>query len=647
MDGRGPAPLVRWIDPRSQAGQAIAIVALIMLVLLGMVGLALDAGVAMFRNQDAEHAAAAGALSGVIFMPNAFAPGSGTSPGLDAVDRAVAETGRNGFTTTTLAPSGKAYIATNPSSGITVTVAPTTTREQLQVTVTTAVPTSFMRLFGISSMTVSRTAVAGYLAPIALGQPGTQIGSTVSQLGGTGFYFLRSEGWSTDRHQGDAYTPNPGSSTDVHAISAIAGDESGSAPTAPVPARGGYNFQVYLPSGGQVQVYNAAFAPDSNPAVTGNPGHNNCENVEPLWSTCNPNGSNYFLHEDDPDFSWTATPLNQQFAAMRYTVFQVSNLFQRASDVPVSQVTVYPIDATSWKTNTFLDINKLDKSGKFTRFTQSACVGSGTNLGIYHAWIDVLAPGACAAGAEPSLLAVNQACTLCSSGSLPAGTYRLRVDLLSYDGSLPPGGSRAHKAVAVQVSGPSGCAGCVLGAWNDMAFYTPVSGTNFTLPIFQLPPSYAGETIDVDIYDPGDINANGGSAYMSILDAATGVSAQNVTLTDLGSSRQDPPGVVPTCSFSGGQASNPPCQVPPSGGLCTSPGSGCFVSNAGGNDHFNGQWVRVEIPVEGNYDKLLSGTPPSAWYWKLQYLTTASVQATDTVTLTVNLRGAPAHLLSS
>jgi hypothetical protein len=38
---------------------------------------------------------------------------------------------------------------------------------------------------------------------------------------------------------------------------------------------------------------------------------------------------------------------------------------------------------------------------------------------------------------------------------------------------------------------------------------------------------------------------------------------------------------------------------------------------------------------------------PGTWYWQLRYNTTASVQAVDTITVTVTLRGAPAHLLSS
>jgi len=52
----------------------------------------------------------------------------------------------------------------------------------------------------------------------------------VSSLGGANQFFMRTEGWATDRSQGDAFTPNPsgsglGASSDVHQISAVNGAE--------------------------------------------------------------------------------------------------------------------------------------------------------------------------------------------------------------------------------------------------------------------------------------------------------------------------------------------------------------------------------------------------------------------------------------
>src|SRR5439155_25755763 len=134
----------------------------------------------------------------------------------DATDRAVAVARRNGFDVNDTADSVK--VVTAAVSGQT---------NELQVTVSRAVPTLFARIFGVTSFTVSQTAVASYLPPISLGQSGGQIGSAVSQLGtGSAFYFMREFGYSANRHEGDAFSPNPSDlgtlsppSTDVHQFS--------------------------------------------------------------------------------------------------------------------------------------------------------------------------------------------------------------------------------------------------------------------------------------------------------------------------------------------------------------------------------------------------------------------------------------------
>jgi hypothetical protein len=595
-----------------------------MMVLLTGIGLAIDASQSYYYSASAERAAAAGALSGVIFMPNQWKPWQAITPGLDATDRAQLEAVRNGHGIVT---GNVAADQVFDSSGA---LKP----QQLKVTVTITVPLLFMRMFGIANPTIARFAIAEYLSPITLGQPGGASGSTVAQLGtGTDqYYFMREEGWSTDRQQGDAFTPDPSyeyggtlnpPSQDIHQIS------GGNDVTDPnLPARGGYNYLVSLPAGGSIQVYNAAFAPDGN----GGKPHNYCDNnLLSLFACpgrgiagCSPSGANacaYYYHEEDSvNFSDRTT-----FAAMEYTLFQVNNNFIHSTDTEKAQMKVLPIDATNWQSFS----NQYTNRNTGATITQTYNPDwTPSNMQIYHSWIDVTNY----AGVNDGGL-VKRSLTY-SATQLPAGTYRLRVDALNYDGTMPPGNQQAHKGYAVRALDASGnlCTGaCSVGAWADMAYYTPISTTSsnaFKIPIFQLPAAYASRVISVDVYDPGDI-AGGGNVDINILDPSlnivTATSAVKVNVYDLGVDRASNPA----------SASN----------LVATSNTATFRATTNGNALYNGHWVELQVPIPATYAP--TGTNQANYTFYLQYATSNTVTATDTVTLAVGLAGAPAHLLVS
>src|SRR3982074_1685118 len=158
--GAAVKTLMRLHHPKGQLGQAIVLIAFMIIVLFGAVGLAIDGGIAYYYNAGAERAAASAALAGVIFMPKQFLSIDSIPAGAgnDATDRAIVAAKRNGFTVGV--------------SGITVTVSRYTDPvsgkiqdESLQVQVTRQVPTFFMQVFGINSITVSRTAGAALPVP--------------------------------------------------------------------------------------------------------------------------------------------------------------------------------------------------------------------------------------------------------------------------------------------------------------------------------------------------------------------------------------------------------------------------------------------------------------------------------------------------
>jgi hypothetical protein len=68
------------------------------------------------------------------------------------------------------------------------------------------------------------------------------------------------------------------------------------------------------------------------------------------------------------------------------------------------------------------------------------------------------------------------------------------------------------------------------------------------------------------------------------------------------------------------------------------------VVTSGSNYYADNKWYEFDIPIPADYSP---GTNPANWWWNLQYRTSGSVTATDTITVTVGLKGNPARLLQS
>ena len=604
---------------RSKAGQAIVLLALTGTLMIGGVGAAVDLAVGYLYSIAAERAAAAAALSGVVFMPNQFDGTKAVPTGSrnDASDRAVDEARRNGYDTSDTLNGVVVIPAAVPGHP-----------NQLRVTVAKQAPIFFMQIFGFRPYVVARTAVAAYLPPISLGQPGSQIGSSLGELGKTRFYFSRTEGWATGRSQGDAYTPTPAGSTDVHQLSYTNGTEL---KDTSVADRGGYDYRVIIPtggSGGVVQVYNAAFSPDGTGGSA-----NTCDNnnQNPASRTCSVGGNNWF-HEDDQGPFGFGTDTN--YSAMRYTLYRVNNNFIRSNDELLSQLTVYPIDARQWSAaSKQYTIMGGPKEG--TTVDQQYAASLPSNMLIYHNWVDVTSYTGQNDGGLVNLRTTPALANYLSGGALLPGSYRLRVDTMDHNGaSFTDPNAGAHKGYAVRtVNGDlnkTTCATCEVAGWNEICFFTPFDagpGGNFSMSLFQLTPDYAGLTVAIDIYDVGDISSSSGKVVINILDpsGALASSAQGVNIYDLGVQRSNlltgQYAVIASAQNGNTKAS--------------------FVATDTSNGTTrNGHWVHVELPVPSNYNP-----PPGQYWWSMQYVTGAGTVAVDTVTVAVGLKGGPVHLL--
>jgi len=614
----------------------MVIFALIAVVLLAIVGLAIDAGVSYFSSDAVQRAANAGALAGVAYLPGEFP---------EASNAAVVESARNGFPDKgTFTPLTGATSCTGSPSPCVLVSQPAD--NQLTVTVSVSVPSTFLELIGFGAHTVVRSATAEYLPPISLGQPGAQQGSDIADLGtGDNYYFERDEGWGVPRSEGDAFDPSPneGSTTlcsgpcsattspDIHLISPAKGSVN-ELNNINYNYMGGPSYLIDVPQGKSVdlQIFDPSFAPDS----------------------CGDSATTYCYHEGDTTFDSTK---GDAFTAMEYSVYTVPTISQPGSGELISQEIFYPID----------DVGSLGCSGFCYLKSATAATALGCTPNVYHAWISALNYAADACDSHVFTDNVSLAHTT-GSNVLPGATttdayYRLEVDSLTWSGNpictdaascaaaetASTGDSaypEAHKGYAVRLTTGPGSSTLsptsTISALDDMTVFTPIinpSKTNplaFGIPLFQLDPAYAGSTIEVDVFDPGDVSP--GPAYMAI-EQPDGTLATASTISVLGVSLE-----------SGGTTA-------PSPTLTTWPGTGqsctaCFESASSSGVKYNGQWIQMQITVPGSLNTSspsCTGSTENCWsnYWTLQYDVAGGVNGDDTFSVQVGFNGSPERLL--
>ncbi len=620
---------------RSAKGQAMVIFALTSVLLFVIAGLAVDAGTSYLTSNKVERAAAAAALAGVAYLPGDYT---------DAQNAALVEAARDGFAN---AGSGNACAGSPAPSPCVVTAQPADNK--LTVTISVSVSTIFLRIVGFGSHTVVRSETAIYLPPISLGQSGSQQGSDLPSLGsgGNNFYFERTEGWGNPRSEGDAFTPSPkqtsngcgptgsdgcsaASAPDYHAISAEAGTVT---PDATLNYQGGSNYLITIPPGqsADVQIFNPSFAPDN----------------------CTPNASGYCYHENDSSFdAWSTPPPCTDYSAMEYTIYQVSTLSSRSGDTKIGQEVFYPYDAHSLPSS-------------YSYYTPGAsCPTATTKSGYtpvaYQSWISALNFTPTNTKDKNLYNGTNKLGAYLSNpaSATVSAYYRLEVDTLQWNGSPTCAAtsgpcaypstptdvqSEAHKGYAVRLVSDNGsptntlgtitgsaCASCgTASAMDDMIVYTPVNGATtrqFSIPLFNVDSSYAGQVIDIDLYDLGDVG--GGAAYVGLREPDGTTWAPAVSMTDLGASLggASPPGGGTNVSSLGTWPGT-------GGGSCTA----CFqTAGSGGGAIYQGQWVQIQMQVPQTF---------TAGYWSLVYDVAASATAGDTFSVEVGFNGTPDHLL--
>ena len=135
-------------------GQIIPLFALMIVVLMGITGIAIDLAHARSAAEDIQRAADAAALAGVVYLPD--------NPTY-AQTQAAALATANGYTA-------------DGGATTSITYTPDSVNRRLKVTILSKVPTTFLRLVGFSSISVTRSATAAYSDPFLMGAPDHVLG---------------------------------------------------------------------------------------------------------------------------------------------------------------------------------------------------------------------------------------------------------------------------------------------------------------------------------------------------------------------------------------------------------------------------------------------------------------------------------------
>ncbi len=587
---------------RAPRGQVLLIVAGILTVLIALVGLIVDLGWYEANALRVQRAADAAALAGVVFLPGQVG---------NAQTTAYGEATKNGYT------AGSA-------TTVTASQDPGDSR-RLNVTITTDVPTYFIRVFGINALQVTRTGSAQYVLPVPMGSPlnyygvgcmdtnGSEPtctqsghsngasgvsgnpGSTVTgaaapnQLNSQGFWgavFTR----GGDARNGDAFSPlnfsgglggGPGSNPEY--------DPSGYGYTVEIPAGGGGNVYVFDPMFCGMPVLG------SGRAGTGD------EWTGTLGSASNPN------------------PVTTYY-----------NLWNTHGTATLA-------DDTLAYTSGSLFVNGLNNDGRLY-VDQSGTHGSGNPQ--YTSGVTRCDTGSAAT--------YHLRWWRLPVAGLAQGTYRLQVTttnlLLPSVGSSGFGGGT--QAAASQPSNSVGAANrfslMVTSASGSprvygggrMAAYTNMQSGTQTFYMAQIDrTSGRGKTLEIDLFDPGDV---GGGAWLQFLNPdGSSYTPATFSYTSVSKNGQaGPSGTNVTCIETNRPGSAPSFSVP----------SGCPKIYDGSGSQFDSYWLKILINLPSSYGSTGLQPPgtPSAGWWKIQYSVGGG---NDTTTWQVNILGNPVHLV--
>jgi Flp pilus assembly protein TadG len=524
-------------------------------VLFGLSALVIDASWYWANTLRVQRAADAAALAGVVSLP-----GDVNGARTDAASAAVA----NGYSVTQgcqsdlVTPSSVPGICSNPDPN---------NNRQLDVQVSAPVNTFFMRLIGITSIQATRSSKAQYVLPVPMGSPQAYYG----------VYQLDCVPGKTGCPSGTNYNPipvapgDPGTAPSNQGFFGAVSSQGGATTNGDMvnPAKdgsvanpeynaSGYSYTVVIPSdGGAVYVFDPTF--------------------------CAENGG---YGEGDHWVGTAASPGMSTF----YTLWNTNNL-----PLAPSRWTI-----TASSGSTFQNEYQSDKSGLYGSDTsgtdcQAGAITTPTTGGYWHnKW-----------------WAVGQttASPTYAQTHLSAGTYELQI------ATTDPGNTATSVQNMFSIGVVDGTSSPQVYGNGTMANWYNQTGTSIFY-LAKIDKTYAGKTLQVNIFDIGDNTAN---ATLKIK-SPDGGSQSYVGFTYASASLEGtagPSGTVTTGSS----------------GLAVTTGCSSSCSKP-----FDNKLLTLSIPLGSTYGS--TGLWQSGW-WQFEYNVGSNG---DLVTWAVDVSGNPVHL---
>lgn len=583
---------------RPSRGQTLLIFALTFTVLIGFLGLAIDAVRVYDMYARMQRAAEAGALAGVIYMPTNYTANLSNSPSDNAVCRAWNEVYKNRFGKQCSDPSsiGANYCPSTVSS-VEVAVCPVTgDAHELSVSVTESINLFFMSALNVGPLTLTASAVAQYLPPVEIasdpsGQGGTGSWGTFGECNGASSACTGTvRNWSGNingpgelKEQGDPlvsceegpstgspdptanqspepYTTYTGLPTNHPQYSGIAANTEPSTcgnsdlstvftgATVGNATRAGYAYYVNMEkatTNAAVWIWNAPFNPNMPVSCNGRQGGQGKNVSYDIYYEYNCSGNSGSPY---PSYPGTLCTGQDPYSCadpklmfnVTYSIYQIDLANPTAGTLQATLV-AFPLSPTG-----------SCPSGQFMVLASTAL---GTSAGCQPS---VCVANWCPLGAQTGGLLPTNGSLWAPFAMTPGHDYRVMVTTSDYgvptDPHLGWGGHtyslKVCPATGIDQSNVQTCATpgtATISGWNlsDALFSFPGAGGNLTqtseYPLGVIPASYAGRTLDISLYDPGDMLGNLKGVSIYAVAPPTGVSDPcGAKTSDLAAAGYDP-----------------------------------------------------------------------------------------------------------